>query len=102
MYDIHITYASNGIIAKVGCQTCVFTSIADFMVCLNDYLHNPQDAEDEWMAKAIFKNLNRASVDQDIAPTPPPPMPSLNEVMRDTPLMRSPRVLSAGRDHGNI
>lgn len=54
---IKITPVLNGFICQVGCQTVVFSKREDLLVCLRDYLTNPDEYEKYFIEKAIHKAM---------------------------------------------
>lgn len=48
-YDIKINEVANGFIAKVGCQTFVFSNLRDLMEALEMYFTNPDAATKKYL-----------------------------------------------------
>ena len=53
MRDLKITPVLNGFVIKVGCQTVVFTKLADMLSAIENYYTDPEAFEKLFVNKAI-------------------------------------------------
>jgi len=91
MRDVTISAVLNGWIARVGCQTLVYTDKKQLLKDLGEYMANPSAKQKKFVETAVNKRMMECPVAG--APCPPPQMPMTNE----TSMGIAGQVTSRGR-----
>lgn len=55
--EIYIIPVLNGFVCKVGCQTIVFTTLANMTAEIERYYENPNKTEKEYINKAVNRTI---------------------------------------------